>query len=102
MIDDRFRFYVTLHEVGYPLSSDFISFTLNVLVTEVEVERLQQALKILTDAEKQLRHSSERSMWFIATLLQLGSCQKLVPNGSNSSISCRGHIDNVSAVSENR
>lgn len=37
------------------------------------MRRLQQALKILSDAEKQLRLSSERSTWFTAALLQLGS-----------------------------
>ncbi|KAJ0977198.1 hypothetical protein J5N97_012672 [Dioscorea zingiberensis] len=42
-------------------------------LTESELERLQQALKILSDAEKQLRVSSERSTWFTAALLQLGS-----------------------------
>ncbi|KAH7670819.1 DNA polymerase III subunit gamma/ tau protein [Dioscorea alata] len=42
-------------------------------LTEGELERLQQALKILSDAEKQLKVSSERSTWFTAALLQLGS-----------------------------
>lgn len=42
-------------------------------ITDAELERLQQALKILSDAEKQLRLSSERSTWFTAALLQLGS-----------------------------
>ncbi|KAK9070730.1 hypothetical protein SSX86_011132 [Deinandra increscens subsp. villosa] len=41
-------------------------------LTEAEVERLKQALKLLSEAEKQLRVSSERSTWFTATLLQLG------------------------------
>ncbi|GJN35377.1 hypothetical protein PR202_gb24146 [Eleusine coracana subsp. coracana] len=42
-------------------------------ITDAELERLQQALKILSDAEKQIRLSSERSTWFTAALLQLGS-----------------------------
>ncbi|VVA26920.1 PREDICTED: STICHEL [Prunus dulcis] len=42
-------------------------------LTEAELERLKHALKILSEAEKQLRVSSERSTWFTATLLQLGS-----------------------------
>ncbi|CAA6662434.1 unnamed protein product [Spirodela intermedia] len=41
-------------------------------LTNAEVNRLQQALRILSDAEKQLRLSSERSTWFTAALLQLG------------------------------
>lgn len=44
------------------------------------MERLQQALKILSDAEKQLRLSSERSTWFTAALLQLGSNQNSEQN----------------------
>lgn len=43
------------------------------LVTEAELERLKHALKLLSEAEKQLRVSSDRSTWFTATLLQLGS-----------------------------
>jgi len=46
---------------------------LHSLVTDAELERLQQALRILSDAEKQIRLSSERSTWFTAALLQLGS-----------------------------
>ncbi|XP_062202131.1 protein STICHEL-like isoform X2 [Phragmites australis] len=42
-------------------------------ITDAELERLQQALMILSDAEKQIRRSSERSTWFTAALLQLGS-----------------------------
>lgn len=42
-------------------------------VNESELERLKHALKLLTEAEKQLRTSSESSTWFTATLLQLGS-----------------------------
>ncbi|RAL52753.1 hypothetical protein DM860_007521 [Cuscuta australis] len=42
-------------------------------LSEMEVDRLRYALKLLSDAEKQLRVSSERSTWFTATLLQLGS-----------------------------
>ena len=41
-------------------------------MTVSEVNRLQEALGILSDAEKQLRVSSERSTWFTAALLQLG------------------------------
>ncbi|KDP32437.1 hypothetical protein JCGZ_13362 [Jatropha curcas] len=42
-------------------------------LTEAELERLKHALKLLSEAEKQLRVSSDRSTWFTATLLQLGS-----------------------------
>ncbi|XP_062202922.1 protein STICHEL-like isoform X2 [Phragmites australis] len=41
-------------------------------LTDAELERLQQALKILSDAEKQIRLSSERPTWFTAALLKLG------------------------------
>ncbi|XP_028762930.1 protein STICHEL [Neltuma alba] len=42
-------------------------------LNESELGRLKHALKLLSEAEKQLRTSSERSTWFTATLLQLGS-----------------------------
>lgn len=42
-------------------------------MTEADLERLKHALKLLSEAEKQLRVSTDRSTWFIATLLQLGS-----------------------------
>ncbi|KAL2939481.1 Protein STICHEL [Bienertia sinuspersici] len=42
-------------------------------LSETELEKLKHALKLLSDSEKQLRISSERSTWFTATLLQLGS-----------------------------
>lgn len=37
------------------------------------MEGLKHALKLLSEAEKQLRVSNDRSTWFTATLLQLGS-----------------------------
>ncbi|KAK4476795.1 hypothetical protein RD792_015955 [Penstemon davidsonii] len=42
-------------------------------ISERELDRLKHALKLLSEAEKHLRVSSERSTWFTATLLQLGS-----------------------------
>ncbi|KAI3445530.1 hypothetical protein Pfo_002195 [Paulownia fortunei] len=42
-------------------------------LTERELDRLKHALTLLSEAEKHLRVSSERSTWFTATLLQLGS-----------------------------
>ncbi|RWW19869.1 hypothetical protein GW17_00016048 [Ensete ventricosum] len=67
-------------------------------LTEAELERLQLALKILSDAEKQLRHSSERSTWFTAALLQLGSTHNLEPNRLSSS-SKRNAIKTTNTVS---
>lgn len=54
-------------------------------LSEDELKRLQQALKILSDAEKQLRLSSERSTWFTAALLQLGSGHNTESTQSSSS-----------------
>ncbi|KAL7082292.1 hypothetical protein ACP275_14G090200 [Erythranthe tilingii] len=42
-------------------------------LSERELDRLKHALNLLSEAEKHLRVSSERSTWFTATLLQLGS-----------------------------
>lgn len=53
--------------------SNWCCWSILTSVTEAEVERLKHALKLLSESEKQLRISSERSTWFTATLLQLGS-----------------------------
>ncbi|CAH8355295.1 unnamed protein product [Eruca vesicaria subsp. sativa] len=42
-------------------------------LSEADMEGLKHALKLLSEAEKQLRVSNDRSTWFTATLLQLGS-----------------------------
>ncbi|KAJ8572705.1 hypothetical protein K7X08_009216 [Anisodus acutangulus] len=54
-------------------------------LTQTELDRLKHALKLLSEAEKQLRVSSERSTWFTATLLQLGSSTSLDRTHSGSS-----------------
>ncbi|KAK1352126.1 Protein STICHEL like [Heracleum sosnowskyi] len=54
-------------------------------LNEAELERLKHALKLLSEAEKHLRVSSERSTWFTATLLQLGSIPSPEPTQSVSS-----------------
>ncbi|GJT04444.1 hypothetical protein Tco_0838906 [Tanacetum coccineum] len=54
-------------------------------LTEAELERLKHALKLLSEAEKQLRFSTERSTWFTAFLLQLGSVPSTDPTPSGSS-----------------
>lgn len=70
------------------------------LVTETEVERLKQALKLLSESEKQLRVSSERSTWFTATLLQLGCVPSSDPTplGSGRRQSSRTTDDDMSAT----
>lgn len=55
-------------------------------VTELGSERFQQALRILSDAERQLSLSCDRSTWFTAALLRLGSThnpQTSAPNDNN-------------------
>ncbi|KAL8545216.1 hypothetical protein ACS0TY_005417 [Phlomoides rotata] len=51
-------------------------------LTERELDRLKHALVLLSEAEKHLRVSSERSTWFTATLLQL--CSLSSPDRSRS------------------
>lgn len=47
------------------------------------MERLRQALKTLSEAEKQLRMSNDKTTWLTAALLQLAPDQQyLVPNSS--------------------
>ena len=70
-------------------------------MNETELERLKNALKLLSEAEKQLRTSSERSTWFTATLLQLGSVPSSDVTQSSSSRrqSCKTTEDDPSSAS---
>ncbi|PPR89627.1 hypothetical protein GOBAR_AA31055 [Gossypium barbadense] len=70
-------------------------------LTEAEVERLKDALKLLSEAEKQLRVSSERSTWFTATLLQLGSLPSpdLSQSGSSRRQSAKTIEDDLQSTS---
>lgn len=70
-------------------------------VTKAELERLKHALKLLSEAEKQLRVSSERSTWFTATLLQLGSLPSpdFAHSGSSRRQSCKTTEDDRSSAS---
>ncbi|XP_027329415.1 protein STICHEL isoform X2 [Abrus precatorius] len=70
-------------------------------LNESELERLKNALKLLSEAEKQIRTSSERSTWFTATLLQLGSIPSpdLTQSGSSRRQSCKTTEDDPSSAS---
>lgn len=70
-------------------------------MNQSELERLKNALKLLSEAEKQLRTSSERSTWFTATLLQLGSTPSpdLTQSSSSRRQSCKTTEDDPSSVS---
>ncbi|KAL2339321.1 hypothetical protein Fmac_013767 [Flemingia macrophylla] len=70
-------------------------------LNESELERLKNALKLLSEAEKQLRTSGERSTWFTATLLQLGSTPSpdLTQSSSSRRQSCKTTEDDPSSVS---
>ncbi|KAM4133984.1 hypothetical protein ACJW30_01G373700 [Castanea mollissima] len=70
-------------------------------LTKAELERLKHALKLLSEAEKQLRVSSERSTWFTATLLQLGSLPSpdFAHSGSSRRQSCKTTEDDRSSAS---
>lgn len=70
-------------------------------VNETELERLKNALRLLSEAEKQLRTSSERSTWFTATLLQLGSVPSsdLTQSSSSRRQSCKTTEDDPSSTS---
>lgn len=49
---------------------------MTVAVSKEDMEKLRQALKTLSEAEKQLRVSSERMTWLTAALLQLAPDQR--------------------------
>ncbi|KAK8525090.1 hypothetical protein V6N12_029935 [Hibiscus sabdariffa] len=81
-------------------SKDSLSSFCGRALTEAEVERLKDALKLLSDAEKQLRVSSERSTWFTATLLQLGSLPSpdLTQSGSSRRQSSKTTEDDLQSI----
>ncbi|OAY46617.1 protein STICHEL [Manihot esculenta] len=70
-------------------------------LNEAEMERLKHALKLLSEAEKQLRVSSDSSTWFTATLLQLGSVPSpdLTQSSSSRRQSSRTTEDDPSSTS---
>jgi len=54
-------------------------------VSKEDMEKLRQALKTLSEAEKQLRVSSDKTTWLTAALLQLApDKQYLLPSSSTS------------------
>lgn len=65
------------------------------------MEGLKHALKLLSEAEKQLRVSNDRSTWFTATLLQLGSMPSpgTTHTGSSRRQSSRATDDDPSSLS---
>ncbi|KAH9602985.1 hypothetical protein KSS87_018108, partial [Heliosperma pusillum] len=70
-------------------------------LSDIELEKLKHALKLLSESEKQLRVSSERSTWFTATLLQLGSVTspEFTLSGSSKKQSSKTTIDDPSSAS---
>ncbi|KAI3857300.1 hypothetical protein MKX03_003142 [Papaver bracteatum] len=88
----------TYHLVNSKCSSSFFAGR---SLTDAELERLKQALKLLSEAERQLRVSSERSTWFTAALLQLGSVtsSNLTNSGSSRKQSSRATDDEPSGSS---
>ncbi|CAA0840050.1 Protein STICHEL [Striga hermonthica] len=57
------------------------------IMSEGEVGRLRHALTVLSEAENRLRMSCDRSTWFTATLLQLGSLPSSPSRKSHSTCS---------------
>ncbi|KAL8250367.1 hypothetical protein R6Q59_034060 [Mikania micrantha] len=51
--------------------------------SEAELQQLNNALKILSEAEKQLRASKNQTTWLTVALLQLSSAPSFNPNDSN-------------------
>ncbi|KAL6514730.1 hypothetical protein OROGR_020309 [Orobanche gracilis] len=69
-------------------------------LSERELDRLKHALTLLSEAEKHLRVSSERSTWFTATLLQLGSLPSSdrTPSGSSRRQSSKATEDDRTSI----
>lgn len=59
---------------------------ISVSVSKEDMEKLRQALKTLSEAEKQLRMSNDKLTWLTAALLQLAPDQQYVlPTSSDNS-----------------
>ncbi|KAK6139511.1 hypothetical protein DH2020_026742 [Rehmannia glutinosa] len=86
------------------LRTVILSLVGEVVMTERELDRLKHALTLLSEAEKHLRVSSERSTWFTATLLQLGSLsfpdQKTLSTSSRRQSSNTTEEDHISMHKE--
>jgi hypothetical protein len=84
-----------------PLGLIFENSCFVFVVTEADMEGLKHALKLLSEAEKQLRVSNDRSTWFTATLLQLGSMPSpgTTHTGSSRRQSSRATDDDPASVS---
>jgi DNA polymerase III gamma/tau subunit len=62
-------------------------------VSKNDMEKLRQALKTLSEAEKQLRVSNDKTTWLTAALLQLApEKQYMLPSSSTSSSFNRGAL----------
>ena len=63
-------------------------FLVVVVVSKEDMEKLRQALKTLSESEKQLRVSNDKITWLTAALLQLAPDQRyLLPPGSSANAS---------------
>ncbi|XP_047325603.1 protein STICHEL-like 4 [Impatiens glandulifera] len=73
-------------------------------LTKAEMEKLRQALKTLSEAEKQLRVSNDRLTWLTAALLQLAPDQQYMLPSSSAEVSFHHspHIQNNNAGSKER
>ncbi|CAF1919864.1 unnamed protein product [Brassica napus] len=67
-------------------------------LSETDMEGLKHALKLLSEAEKQLRVSNDRSTWFTATLLQLGS----MPSPGTTRTGCSSRRQSSRATDDDR
>ncbi|KAL0310602.1 UNVERIFIED_CONTAM: protein STICHEL-like 3 [Sesamum angustifolium] len=75
----HFAFNFLIHFRLFPTDGESILFT----VSKEDMEKLRQALKTLSEAEKQLRVSNDRITWLTAALLQLAPDQQyMLPSSS--------------------
>lgn len=62
--------------------TDDALFSFCILVSKEDMEKLRQALKTLSEAEKQLRMSNDKLTWLTAALLQLAPDQQYMLSSS--------------------
>lgn len=72
-------------------------FNRNISAKE-EQQRLREALKVLAEAEKQLRAATDKATWLTAALLQFAPDRSFVPSEANNSVAQSPTVAPINAI----
>jgi hypothetical protein len=71
--------------MGFNIHKPHLIRLCKIAARKEELRRLRQALKVLSEAEKQLRVSGDRPTWLTAALLQFAPDHSFLPSSANTS-----------------